>query len=148
MLSEMRKECEMENAIKKQFDICKEIGDEAGKKNAIAAHSDFIDGLRANGDGYARVYGYVSDSVERGNDYIDVSECIFEKDVPAFADLFKKFGVDRFTFSSSWSSAVNVAWVFQQNGYKVVGLIEINSPYTNWETDEREKTPAYLLELV
>lgn len=61
--------------------------------------------------------------------------------------LYKDNGIEYFTFSSTWSSAVKIAWLFKQNGCSLEGLIEINENIDDFETGKMRKTPAYLFKL-
>jgi hypothetical protein len=63
-------------------------------------------------------------------------------DVYPLVGCFRDFGVEHFTFSSTWSSAVKTAWLFKMNGCEVEGLVEVNGN-TNYMTGKHEKMPAY-----
>lgn len=54
---------------------------------------------------------------------------------------------EAFTFSSTWSSAVETAWLFQKAGCTLAGLIEINSQHKAIMSDEYEKAHGYLFKL-
>ena len=89
-------------------------------------------------------FEHILEAVERGNEHIDLNEVIWDKDVESLIQLLRENGVEYFTFSSTWSSAVEIAWLFTQNGCTLEGLVEVNSPYTNTFTGEREKAHGYL----
>lgn len=55
----------------------------------------------------------------------------------------KAFGIREFTISSTYSSIVETAWVFQQNGCILEGLEEINGHFTDFKTGEYKKVPAF-----
>ena len=101
----------------------------------------------ARGEDYVRLYKLYESAQERENEYIDLNDCIWDKDVQGLIDSFRKYGIDHFTFSSTWSSAVETAWLFLQNGCTLEGLIEINSQYKVFASDEHEKAHGYLFKV-
>ena len=82
---------------------------------------------------------------ECGNEYIDLSFLIHDE--VGVLQTLRKYGVEHFTFSSGWSSAVESAWIFQQNGCKLEGLVELYGLNRDWTTGEREKVHGYLFRL-
>ena len=72
---------------------------------------------------------------------------IRDEDVPNMIKTLRALGFRKFTFSSSWSSAVETAWLFTKNGCLLEGMVEINSKHKDFETDEYEKIHAYLFNL-
>ena len=52
-----------------------------------------------------------------------------------------------FTFSSTWSSAVETAWLFVQNGCKLEGLVQINGTCQAFMREEYERVPAYVFSI-
>ena len=67
--------------------------------------------------------------------------------IPVYIETLKKLGFKNFTFSSTWSSAVETAWIFTQNGCSLKGLIEINSPYKDFMGEGYEKAHGYLFSI-
>ena len=65
----------------------------------------------------------------------------------ALVACMKECGIEAFTFSSTWSSAVETAWLFQKAGCILAGLIEINSQHKAFMSDEYEKAHGYLFKL-
>lgn len=98
----------------------------------------------AGREAYVKVYRLYEDAVECGNEYIDLNDAIWEKDVADLIQNLRENGVEHFTFSSTWSGAVEIAWLFTQNGCTLEGLVEINSRHTDTFTGEREKVHGYL----
>lgn len=132
--------------IRKQYDIAYESNDEVGKAAARKAMQELKDSIWAMGNEYFRVFQMALDSMEKGNDLIDLHDSIWDEHVPAFIENLRKCGIDRFTFSSTWSSAVKTAWLFLQNGCTNEGMIEIhtgNFPYGGAE----EMAPAYIFSI-
>lgn len=52
-----------------------------------------------------------------------------------------------FTFSSSWSSAIQVAWQFTQLGCTLKGMTEIYGSGQKFMSNEYERIPAYVFEI-
>ena len=101
--------------------------------------------IGAKGDAYAFVYRLYQEMKEAGNEHIDLHDTI--RDEAKMIETLRNLGVESFTFSSGWSSAVESAWIFQENGCRLQGLIELNSPHMNWFTGTREKVHGYLFSI-
>lgn len=83
-----------------------------------------------------------------GNEYIDLNDTIRDDEVEGLVACMKKYGIEAFTFSSTWSSAVETAWLFQKAGCTLAGLIEINSQHKAFMSDEYEKAHGYLFKVI
>lgn len=84
---------------------------------------------------------------ECGNERIDLNDCISEEKVVDWIRGFRKYGFKEFTFSSTWSSTVEVAWLFTKEGCTLEGLVEINSNHKKFMSDEYEKAHGYLFKI-
>lgn len=82
-----------------------------------------------------------------GNEYLDLNDIIRDDEVEGLVACMKEYGIKAFTFSSTWSSAVETAWLFQKAGCTLAGLIEINSQHKAFMSDEYEKAHGYLFKL-
>ena len=103
--------------------------------------------IDAMGDAFVRMYCSYSESRERRNKYLDFHEVIWDKDVKKIVDTMRQHGIEKFTFSSGWSSAVETAWLFQMNGCRLEGLVEVNGSRNfndKGEDDGFEKRHGYL----
>lgn len=136
-----------EQEIKRQYGTADAQGSEEGKEAARAAYRALMDGIAARGDAYARTYRLYSGAQERGNEYIDLNEVIWDEKVKETIDSLRKCGIEKFTFSSGWSSAVETAWLFTQNGCRLEGLVEINSQHKAFGSEEYEKAHGYLFSI-
>lgn len=138
---------EREQAIRKAYEEAKAAKDQAGIEVARANYQQMEATVFATEDaGFGFVYRLYKQMKERGNQYIDISIPMYDA-VGALNDL-RKYGVEKFTFSSGWSSAVETAWVFQKNGCRLEGLIELNGSDNDWfGTGEREKVHGYLFSI-
>ncbi|MCW6681303.1 hypothetical protein NHG29_00210 [Aerococcaceae bacterium NML160702] len=88
------------------------------------------------------IWNAYMDSKEKENTYLDFSEVIHQQDVPELIEKLKEYGIDTFTYSSTWSGAIEIAWLFQQNGCTLKGLIEINKTKNSWNGTV-EKGPCF-----
>ncbi|WP_406040089.1 hypothetical protein [Succinimonas sp.] len=69
---------------------------------------------------------------------------VWDNEAPGLIAAMRENGIEKFTFSSGWSRAVETAWLFQKNGCALEGLAEICSRYTEFGSDEHEKACGYL----
>ena len=138
---------QQELKIRADYDVAEDARSEEGKEAARAAIHELWDSIDAKGQAYSRIYREYKDSRDKGNEYLDLHDVIWDKDVESLITCMRENGIERFTFSSGWSSAVESAWIFQQNGCRLQGLIELNSPNMNWFTGEREKLHGYLFSI-
>ena len=120
---------------------------EVEKNGARGDFKAFKERIAAKGNDYAKYFWIFEDAWRRGNNYIDFSDVIRDEDVPNMITTLRTLGFRKFTFSSSWSSAVETAWLFTKNGCLLEGMVEINSKHKDFETDEYEKIHAYLFNL-
>lgn len=93
-----------------------------------------------------RIWREYEKALKNGNDRLDLSDCIWDKDVKDLSDCIRENGITEFTFSSGWSGAVDTAWLFQQNGCTLAGLVEINGAEKPF-SEEHEKLHAYLFKV-
>ena len=103
-----------------------------------------LDGL---GSIEQRIWNAYETAKDCGNEYIDLNDTIRDDAVEGLVACMKEYGIEAFTFSSTWSSAVETAWLFQKAGCTLAGLIEINSHHKAFMSDEYEKAHGYLFKL-
>ena len=94
-----------------------------------------------------RIWSAYETAKDCGNEYIDLNDTIRDDTVEDLVACMKECGIEAFTFSSTWSSAVETAWLFQKAGCTLSGLIEINSQHKDFRSDEYEKAHGYLFKL-
>lgn len=133
-----------EAALKAQYHEAEKAGSTEGQEAARNTYHELEEQIGAKGDSYARIYQLYSEARERGNEYIDLNDTIWDKQVKPLIDSLREYGIEKFTFSSSWSSAVETAWLFTQNGCRLEGLVEINSRHRAFMSEEYEKAHGYL----
>ena len=140
----------MTKAFAEDFKRARELRkaiDVAGKPEeeqaAREAYREFRVELEDKGTAYNRFYRAYADAQNRSNACIDFSECIWEKEIPQMVADLKRFGITEFTLSSTYSSIVKTAWIFQQNGCSLEGMEEIKGHCRDFETGDYEKVPAF-----
>lgn len=94
-----------------------------------------------------RIWNAYETAKDCGNEYIDLNDTIRDDAVEGLVACMKEYGIEAFTFSSTWSSAVETAWLFQKAGCTLAGLIEINSQHQAFMSDDYEKVHGYLFKL-
>ena len=94
-----------------------------------------------------RIWNAYETAKDCGNEYLDLNDTIRDDEVKDLVACMKEYGITAFTFSSTWSSAVETAWLFQKAGCTLAGLIEINSQHKAFMSDEYEKAHGYLFKL-
>ena len=90
----------------------------------------------------AMIWNAFKDSKEKENAYLDFNEIMEKRDVVELIEKLKEQGIDTFTYSATWAGSIEIAWLFQQNGCKLNGLIEINKAKNSWEKTV-EKVPSF-----
>ena len=136
------REAELERA----YEAAKAAGDEAGMEKARKEYQAMEkEVLETEDSDFGFAFRLYKQMKECGNEYIDLSIAIHDE--VGVLQTLRKYGFEHFTFSSGWSSAVESAWIFQQNGCRLLGLIELNSIHKDWTTGEREKVHGYLFSI-
>ena len=136
-----------ETAIKAQYHEAEKAGNTEGQEAARNAYHELEEQIAGKGNPYARIYRLYSEAQERGNAYIDLNDTIWDDQVPALIGNLREYGIEKFTFSSTWSSAVETAWLFTQNGCRLEGLVEINGRHKAFMSDEYEKAHGFLFSI-
>ncbi|MCD7785749.1 MAG: hypothetical protein LUH18_09320 [Oscillospiraceae bacterium] len=100
--------------------------DEEGKEEARAKVRKLYAEIQSRGTTYCDIFNLYKDAQEKGNKYIDVHDSLYDTDEKDLILGFKRYGIERFTFSSGWSRAVETAWLFIQNGCTLEGMTELH----------------------
>lgn len=133
-----------EQECRRQFDAAEAAGNTEGQEKARDAYQRLEARIFEKGDAYGRTYRLYREAKERGNEYIDLNEVIWDDKVAPLIGSLREYGIEKFTFSSGWSSAVETAWLFIQNGCHLEGIVEINGSHKAFMSDEYEKAHGYL----
>ena len=139
-------EYQKELQIRADYDAAKEAGNEAGQEAARVDIHELWGSIEEKGAAYARIYRDYKDSRDRENTTVNFHDVIWDKDVKDLIDCMRANGIDRFTFSSGWSSSVETAWLFIQNGCKVEGMTQVNGNQ-NYFSVGYEQLPAYIFSI-
>ena len=140
-------EYEQELKIRADYETAKVAGNEEGIEAARAAIHELWDSIEAKGSAYSRIYRDYTESRDRGNIYLDLNDVIWDTDAPGLVACMRENGIEHFTFSSGWSSAVETAWIFKENGCQLEDLIQINGREDIFREGTYEKRPAYLFRI-
>ena len=123
------------------YDAAEAANDQAGMEAERARHQELCQEARDNGKDFCFMLRLYTSMKERGNVVIDLND-VHDNQVEEVAGILHKFGVEKFTFSSTWSSAISAMWQFCQYGFIMGGMIQINSETKNFHTGEWKKAPA------
>lgn len=99
---------------------------------------------------FSQAYFY---SLEAGNDLINFGEVIWDYDIDPILENCRRFGIEAFTISSTFSSLILTIAELQKRGCKLDGLVEINSRYDDWRAglegkeSRKERIPAFKMSL-
>ncbi|SFA71362.1 DUF7698 family protein [Selenomonas ruminantium] len=129
-----------EQAFRKAY---AEAKTEESKQEVREAHKAFDESIEEKGMAYARYFREYEEAQMRGNACIDFNDCIWEKDIPKMVADLRALGIKEFTLSSTFSSIVKTAWVFQQNGCSLEGMEEIKGRCKAFLSEDYEKVPAF-----
>ena len=144
MDSSFEKNYAREQEIRRMHDAAQAQGSREGMSDAVDAYQSFRGSIMAEGDIYARIYRLYSQARDRGNQYVDIADDMDAENAGEMTDAFRKYGIDRFTYSSGWSGAARAAWQFIQHGYILEGMLEINGSHTEIGSDKHEKVYGYV----
>ncbi len=130
-------------AIDAAWAEAQKANDKAAEEAVRDAYAEWTKTVEAHGSDYCFIYNHYKNARERGNEYIDLDAPMSGTEEEFIATL-RKFGIEKFTCSSRWSSTVEVAWRLTQNGCILEGMIEINSGSKSYGREDYDKAPAFL----
>ena len=151
-MEELKRLYEKEQAIKKAYTEAYAIKNQGGEDKTKACQAEykaFCEEVRKNPAEIQALYRLYSSQQDRGNGYIDIDEngCTTMGGPAGCIKLLKEYGFESFAFSSTWSSAIETAWAFQEAGCTLEKIIIINAAYKDFDGEEFEKIPAYLFKI-
>lgn len=132
-------------SLKERFHEAEKVNDEKGMEACRKDYEDLLQEVRAEGEDFGNMMRLYSEMKKRGNERLDVSGSYTEPE--EIIQMFKKFGVTEFTFSSNWTNAMDTAWAFTKMGCNLKGMVEIYSDNKKFMGNEYEKGPAFLFTL-
>lgn len=137
--------------IRNSYKAAEAANNEAGKEAARETYKALQTMLKGMDKEFQTVYRLYEDARDNGRDYIDIHECIFDKDACEIVAAFHQYGVERFTMSSTWSGATEIAWLFTCQHYKITGMemVVTDGDATDFEGNTHPTLkPAYVFERV
>ena len=132
---------ERHEELERKFDAAEKAGDTKAMDACQDSHQDLLQEVRVEGEAFGDMMRLYSEMKQQGNSRIDLSGTYREPE--KILETFREFGVTEFTFSSTWSSAIQVAWAFTQMGGTLEGMTEIYVSGRKFMSNEYEKVPAY-----
>lgn len=111
------------------------------KEKARELHNETFGKIGNMGEFAIHIWREYQISREHGNLNLNLSEIVWDHQVPEIVACMKANGIESFTFSGTYTEAIRTAWLFQQEGCVLEGFVEINSKYTDAYGDSL-KVPA------
>lgn len=111
------------------------------KEEARELHNKTFGQIGNMGEFAVHIWREYQISRKHGNFNLNLSEIVWDRQVPEIVACMKANGIERFTFSGTYTEAIRTAWLFQQEGCVLEGFVEINSRYTDAYGDSL-KVPA------
>ena len=94
------------------------------------------------------IFNAYCDSKGRNRDLLDINGSFWPKEIPAMVDEMKTEGISEFTISDGRCGIAEILAVFEDNGAKLQGLTRIGTGFNDFETDEPEMKPAFLMKIM
>lgn len=86
-------------------------------------------------------------SRESGNELLDFSDVIWEREIEGIAGVCRELEITEFTISSTVSGLVTILAEFEKHGCIMAGITQVRKNYRNWETMDYDFTPAIKMEV-
>ena len=131
--------------LERKFDAAEKAGDTKAMDACQDSHQNLLQEVRVEGEAFGDMMRLYSEMKQQGNSRLDLSGT--SRKPEEIIRIFRDFGVKEFTFSSTWSSAIQVSWAFTQLGCTLEGMIEIYGSGRKFMSNEYEKVPAFLFSL-
>lgn len=134
---------------RRNFADASKLNDVESMNKVASIHTDLMNRVKEAGHDFRELYKLYEDAHDNGREDINIVNCPYEQDARLLVDAFHKYGVERFTFGSTWSSSAEIAWIFCENGYKVTGMemVVTNANAIDYEGKPApEMKPAYIFE--
>lgn len=147
MINQFAAEYTLSLGIRERYNKAKAASDEAAMQEARNAHKEQEARILEMGQPACGIYRAYCEAQERGNEYLDWNDVLWDKDVSGVVESLRRCGIEKFVFTSGWLSAVETAWQLQENGCKLESLVEINGKFKCFDSDEYEKIHGYLFRL-
>lgn len=143
-LEHLKAICDAEIESIAKYNAAEAAGDNEGCKAAMADLEACKKAMEEVDDRFRTVYLLYRSMKERGNDMIDFNEPYQYRNAAETVELLREYGIEKFSFSSGWSSAIECAWEFVQNGCELAGITEVHGTVRDFYSDEYKLVPAYI----
>lgn len=120
--------------------------DEAAKDAARLEYGRLMDAVEALGGPGRRIWREYEAARLNGNTRLDLNDVIWDREVEGLVSCMRENGIEEFTFSSGWSSSVEIGWLFVQNGCRVAGMAEVQGSMDYFE-GRRTVKHGYVLQV-
>ena len=136
---------ERHEELERKLDAAENDGNTRAIEACQKGHQELLEEVRAEGETFGDMMRLYSEMKQQGNSRLDLSGTYRKPE--EVIKIFRDFGVKEFTFSSTWSSAIQVSWAFTQMGCTLKGMTEVHGSKRDFQTGEYEKVPAFLFSL-
>ena len=136
---------ERHEELERKLDAAENDGNTRAIEACQKGHQELLEEVRAEGEAFGDMMRLYSEMKQQGNSRLDLSGTYRKPE--EVIKIFRDFGVKEFTFSSTWSSAIQVSWAFTQLGCTLKGMTEVHGTKRDFQTGEYEKVPAFLFSL-
>lgn len=129
--------------IKAAYEAARAAGNENRMDAARADMKAINTEIGAESKEYGRILRFLEDSRENENERLDIADNIWDHEVEGLVQTMITAGIKEFTFSSTWTSATETAWLFTKLGCSLKGMVEINGS-KDFMSETFEKKHAFL----
>ena len=136
---------ERHEELERKLDAAENDGNTRAIEACQKSHQELLEEVRAEGEAFGDMMRLYSEMKQQGNSRLDLSGTYRKPE--EVIRIFRDFGVTEFTFSSTWSSAIQTSWAFTQLGCTLKGMTEVHGTKRDFQTGEYEKVPAYVFEI-
>lgn len=136
---------ERHEELERKLDAAENDGNTRAIEACQKGHQELLEEVRAEGEAFGDMMRLYSEMKQQGNSRLDLSGTYRKPE--EVIRIFREFGVTEFTFSSTWSSAIQVSWAFTQLGCTLKGMTEVHGTKRDFQTGEYEKVSAFLFSL-
>lgn len=86
-----------------------------------------------------------AESLAAGNEFINFSGALFDRELPEILGQLDDNGVSTFTISSSFSGLIGTLAMLEQDYWIVQGMTEVRANYNDFKTGKPAVIPALIL---
>ncbi|MDO4650593.1 MAG: hypothetical protein Q4B26_18315 [Eubacteriales bacterium] len=129
--------------IKAAYEAAREAENENGMDAARADMKALNAVIGTESKEYGRILRFLEESREKENERLDIADNIWDREVEGLVQTMREAGIKEFTFSSTWTSATETAWLFTSLGCNLKGMVEINGS-KDFMSETYEKKHAFL----